>query len=486
MKNSTTTHPEWALAFKRPGTELRHIRGKYYIYEYKTVYDNTRKRPKKISGKLLGSVTQEGGFIPSRKRELEKGVIVSSPIHCKEFGVVELIAGRFQEYTAALEEVFPTEWKDILAIAYCRFVHRCPLKSIPYRIASSYLPEQFGIKPFSEKHASGTLNRIGGQRDKMLRYMRSFIRQDDYILIDGTNIFSNSSNISLARLGYNKEMQYDTQFNLLYIYSASSRMPLYYRLLPGNIRDVKSFKNSLLEAGLQKAVVITDKGFYSQANVNLLRDEKLQFIMPLKRDNAVINYDSITNNTFKTGMSYFEHEKRIIWYRMFVLEEDLKVYLFLDEQLKVREDKDYLTRVKTMPEKYSIEKYHQRKDRFGTIAMLSVINDEPQAIYQTYKSRMEIEEMFDSMKNVMDADHTYMQDEQTLQGWMFINHITMQWYQQLFIDLKEKKLLKSISVNDVIQHLTDVKKIKINNQWYLNEFTSYTQKLVSKVGVKLK
>ena len=485
MNKKQSTHPAWALSFKKPGTELRCIRGRFYIYEYKTVYDNERKRPKKISGKLLGSVTKEEGFIPSRKRELEEGATVTTAIHCKEYGVVELISKRFTEYSKALEKVFPMEWKEILAIAYCRFVYRCPLKSIPFRLASSYFPEQFGIKPFGEKHASGILNHIGRQREKMLQYMRSFMRQDDYILMDGTNIFSNSNNIPLAKMGYNKDMQYDTQFNLLYIYSANSRMPLYYRLLPGNIRDVKAFKNSILEAGLQSAIVITDKGFYSQANVNLMQKENLQFIMPLKRDNAIINYKHIVNNKFKTGTSYFEHEKRIIWYKKFLLQDNLKLYLFLDEQLKAKEDKDYLTRIKTIPEKYNIKNYHQKKNWFGTIAMLSDIDDKPQTIYQTYKSRMEIEEMFDSMKNVMDADHTYMQDEQTLQGWMFVNHITMQWYQQLYIDLKEKKLLASISVNDVIQHLTDVKKININNQWYPNEITLYTQKLMAKLGSKI-
>lgn len=55
--------------------------------------------------------------------------------------------------------------------------------------------------------------------------------------------------------------------------------------------------------------------------------------------------------------------------------------------------------------------------------------------------------MFDGMKNVLEADHTYMQNEQTLQGWMFINHITL--------------------------------------QWYLNEFTSHTQKLIDKLAIKI-
>ena len=68
---------------------------------------------------------------------------------------------------------------------------------------------------------------------------------------------------------------------------------------------------------------------------------------------------------------------------------------------------------------------------------------------------------------------------------MFVNHIALQWYQHLYIELKENNLLKKISVNDYIQLLTDVKKIKINETWHLNEFTAQTQKLIDKLGVKL-
>ena len=97
---------------------------------------------------------------------------------------------------------------------------------------------------------------------------------------------------------------------------------------------------------------------------------------------------------------------------------------------------------------------------------------------------MAIEIMFDGMKNILDADHTYMQNEQTLQGWMFVNHITLQWYQHLYIELKTKNLLKKISVNDYIQLLTDVKKVLINDTWHLNEFTNDTKKLIEKLKIK--
>jgi len=41
----------------------------------------------------------------------------------------------------------------------------------------------------------------------------------------------------------------------------------------------------------------------------------------------------------------------------------------------------------------------------------------------TFKSRMMIENLFDGLKNVLDAGSSSMQDEEALQGWMFINHV---------------------------------------------------------------
>jgi len=76
---------------------------------------------------------------------------------------------------------------------------------------------------------------------------------------------------------------------------------------------------------------------------------------------------------------------------------------------------------------------------------------------------MTIEVLFDGMKNVLEADHTYMQNEQTLQGWMFINHITLQWYQQLYSELKAKGLLKQYSVERL--HSATDRSEEDQNQW---------------------
>jgi transposase len=478
-------HPDWALSHKRPGTELRLIRGRYYLYEYKTIYDKERKGPKKVSGKLLGSITEEDGFVPSDKRRLEKEatLALSSKPACKEYGVSALLTTVLGAYADQLKSQFPHHWKALLAIAYCRFVFRCPLKNMPFRLDQSFLPNLIGLRSFNDKTASRVLKEVGGMHIQQLSYMRSFLTKGEYLLMDATHVFSNSEQITLARKGYNSQMNFDPQFNLLYLYSSKTHMPVYYRILPGNIREVKAFKNSLLEVGLDSAVIVADKGFYSQKNVELLRKEHLRFILPLKRDNTLIDYSLLANSTFKEEDQFFAHEGRIIWYQEYTWDR-MSMFIFLDESLRLHEERDYLTRIATHPETHTLEEYHKKKGAFGTLVMLTNLKQQQGVeVYQTYKSRMSIEVMFDGMKNVLDADHTYMQDEQTFQGWMFVNHITLQWYQHLYIELKTKGLLNNFSVNDYIQLLTDVKKTKINNVWHLNEVTGNTVRLLKKVGL---
>jgi len=480
-------HPSWATKHRTPGTELRLLDGRYYLYGYKTEYDKERKKPKKVSLGILGRITQKDGLVPSGKRKLETTLnqTVFKHIHCKEYGMARLVEKKFAIYNKVLKEVFGDMWTDICAIAYCRFVYRCPLKSIGFRLEQSYLPELLGVGSYNEKKASGILKQIGQNHPMVISYMKSFIGKSEYLLMDATDIFSNSQLIPIARKGYNHKLNFDGQFNLMYIYSAQSHMPVFYRLLPGNIREVKAFKNSLLEAGLQDAVIVADKGFYSRKNIELLQQEKLKFILPLKRDNPLIDYAAVQNNSFKTKDSFFKHENRIIWFRNQIV-NDMSLSMFVDESLKLKEETDYLIRIETHPESYSIDQYHERRNRFGTIALLTNLKKTTaQETYQSYKTRNSIEVMFDGMKNINEADHTYMQDEQTLQGWMFINHITLQWYQHLYLELKQKELLKKISVNDYIQYLTDVKKIYINNTWHQNEVTSHTLKLIEKTGFAL-
>ncbi|MFA5972401.1 MAG: hypothetical protein WC780_08620 [Lentimicrobiaceae bacterium] len=84
-------HPEWALNHKQKGMELRLLKGHYYLYEVHSKWDPEKKRSKKITGKLLGKITEQDEFIISDKDRLRKKEVSISKVTVKELGVTVLI-----------------------------------------------------------------------------------------------------------------------------------------------------------------------------------------------------------------------------------------------------------------------------------------------------------------------------------------------------------------------------------------------------------
>jgi len=50
---------------------------------------------------------------------------------------------------------------------------------------------------------------------------------------------------------------------------------------------------------------------------------------------------------------------------------------------------------------------------------------------------------------------------------------------------KNRDLLKKYSVNDLIQMLSDLKMIKINDSWHLNEITNSAKRLFEKFEIPI-
>lgn len=484
MRNMTrkkSPHPSWATRHRVPGTELRNINGKYYLYAVSSIYDPIKKRARKVTGQILGKITQKEGFIKSDKTQLREKASAGfdvGQLSIKEYGFTSFIENHTGSISEHLQKYFPKHWEMIIIMAYCRMAFHSCIKSMPLHYHKSFLSERFNIT-LTDKKVSLCMRELGQMREKVSDYMRSFIKPSDYILFDMTNIFSSSGQIALAKEGYNSDLIYDRQINLLYLFSPSLNQPVYYRLFPGNLREVKAFATCLKESGINDAVIIADKGFYSRSNIENLDNHGLNYLIPLRRNNALIRYELLQ----KKGSSYFRFNNRIIWYESYQ-EDGYNIVLYHDGELRQQEEKDYLNRIETHPEKYSIEEFHQRQTRFGTIAILNKlkIESDPEQIYNSYKSRGAIELVFDGLKNIIKGDVTYMQNEDALNGWMFINHITLQWYYLIYAKLKENNLLKKISVTDMVTHLKEIRKARINGNWVLEPVVKSTLQILEKAG----
>ena len=482
------TYPDWVLRHRTKGTAIHHISGHYYLYEVASEWDKAKKKSVRKTLRSLGRITPEGLQPRVRRKSADEQMIARLDKICsKEYGITHFISRHLVDYIAQLKHFFPDHWEVLICVAYCRLVFQSSLRQMPFHIGHSYLSEQYPHVALTDKKISLALRDIGRDRAVVEHFMRKDIGEGEHILLDMTHIPSKSEHIDLAQPGYNSEWNFESQFNLLYIYALQTQMPAFYRLLSGNIREVKAMSLTLKQSGVKNCTLIADKGFHSKANVEELMTEQLSFIIPLRRDNQLIRYDLAKEDQLKTESRYFQHEKRYIWHTQYQIpEQDLCVYLFLDENLKNKEQSDYLNRLDIKQKGYSIEKFHLKKREFGTIALLTNLKDKtPAEIYTAYKSRMNVENVFDAFKTVLDADKTYMQNEEVLQGWMFANHIALQWYYRLWQQLQKANQLSKYSVKDLIQHLQEIKIIKIDDKWHQAEIIKRSKTLLDKISLPL-
>lgn len=475
--------PEWALKHKRKGTELRCIRGKYYLYEVTSQWDKVKKRAIKKTGKCVGAIYEDKGLIPSKSKasvDLEK--IDFNP---KVFGAFYLFKDMVKLWEESLKRHFPDYWQQIICMVYARLFKRSPIKNMNFFYEKSMLSNYFEKLEFSDKKISSILKEIGNCQDVFESFMREFINDEDVVMVDATPIFTKSKNIHEARLGYNNKKQWITQVNLMYLYSSKYLAPLFFKLSAGDIREVKTFQHALWSSGIKNAVIIGDKGFTSRTNLEIMEEGDFNYILPLKRNDSFIDYSDIPTSKALTS-KYFKFKDKYIWYYSKEIENGRRVTVYIDDNLKLSEEHDYLDRIETQPEKYTQQGFYENRHKMGTLALVdNLLDKSEEEIYLTYKSRCEIEQLFDIFKNELEADRTYMQSFESLKGFMFINHLAIVCYYQIYKLLKQNKLLSNHSVNDILEFLYHINAININGKWYIEKISEKNNKLLKQMNIEL-
>ncbi|TAE50050.1 MAG: hypothetical protein EAY69_01840 [Cytophagales bacterium] len=478
------------------------------MYEVSSYYDKIKKKTIKKSGKYLGRITQEG-IVNSDNRS---NFVVPRSVSVKEFGASDYILSCLEEEKKVLSKYFASDWQAILLISLFRLLYQSCFKQMSWYYESSYLSETYPSVDLSGKQMTALLQRVGNHREHIALAMRDLCAGEEILLIDSTHITTQSQQNLSAQVGYNSQKQFDTQVNLLYLFSQDTQMPIFYRCVQGSVREVRSFRLTLQESGIKSAVLVADKGFYSQNNVTILEEDGWQYVLPLRRSSALLDYSSLQSTDKKGFDGFFMFEARVIWYKKITLESNelstKQVLLFLDEALKLTETKDYLQRIAENKQGYTLEAFYQKQICFGTLGIITNANENkkieiidiepeilqvemeekkekqsnkqpkkepkfemqkvmlpPQKVYEYFKSRNDIEQLNDTYKNVLEADKTYMQSEASMEAWHFINFFALRAYYRIFAQLKETGLNKKYAPADILLLLQNCKKIKINGQW---------------------
>ena len=102
-----------------------------------------------------------------------------------------------------------------------------------------------------------------------------------------------------------------------------------------------------------------------------------------------------------------------------------------------------------------------------------------------FKTRGDVEQAIDAFKNIIEADHSYMQDEKSLEAWTFICLIALQWYYDLSDRLKCADLSNRFAPMDMVRSLSRVRTVRVDNKWIPVEVMKKDRQLLEAAGIDI-
>ncbi len=504
--------PDYVLRFDKPkNTEIKHINGRWYLYERTTVYDPETGRSTKKSGRMIGAITEDG-LVGKRveARALREVVVV-------EAGATQYLYRENGDIRRLLGEHFPDCRRELFSLAVIRMVQDRALKRAEAHYETSILSAMWPGLRLDGPSLTGLLRRLGRDRLSIRAFMRSMAGGGDrFLMVDGHRILSASATLESAEKGYDSKRRYKRQVNLLYLFGigGDGRGPRFYKKFPGSITDDGTVEELLREAGVEgeDCTLVGDKGFYSNENFDLVEELGLGYIIPLDRGSKVLEGE-VPPSHVGYG-SAFSFRRRSIYAKR-IEGEGWVVHLFLDPHLLAEESADLVARLENknagLDKKRRAEHKRRAKGKgrlteaelaaleeipviehvgdrreMGTIAIRTNRLDlNSNQVYAIYKERQSIEQLFKTYDCTYEFDASYMQDDYAMEGWLFLNHLTMVMAVRALDMIADLDLTDVYSLDDLTQHLRKIKASKVDGKWYPTKVAKKVQTLCENLGISL-
>lgn len=502
--------PDYVANFIRPAnTEIKFIRGHWYLYERSNVYDPQLGRSRKKSGKILGSIT-EHGLVPSKARREYTTPVLNDVV---EVGAVNYIYPRTVWMRNRLQKYFPDLWEYIYAAAVIRAVYDCRFRRLQLHYEDSILSYLYPGLSFTPNSVTEFLNTLGRMRGAIRSYIQEMVSEHErFLLFDGHRLLSASHTVDNAECGYDSKMRYKPQINLLYMFTLSGNVgyPVYYKQYLGSTLDVSAFSDLIKESAAyaENCTVIADKGFASDDDFSLLEECGLNYVIPLKRGNRFVK-GHVPASPFGYEEAFNFNGRGI--HSLIIPGEGMNTHLFLDTDLLAQEIADVTKRTEKKNisteikkgreikrrsqgkgrltdeelkalEPITIKEAYKGKEEMGTITLKTNRTDlNAFQIYSIYKQRQAIEQFFKTYGDTMSYEASYMRNNYTEEAWLFLNHLSSIIGINTIEEIATIGESKNISYKDLTQTLVKIKAGKIDGKWVVYPVKRSVQKLCEKI-----
>ena len=498
-----------------------------YLYEAESYWDPEKKQPRQKRKYLGKKDPQSGEVIPPRRR--------STPRFARDFGHVFVLRQLAEEVGLArcLEEGFGADGEQILALAIYLAAEGRPFYLFESWLSSTALE---GAAAMSSQALSGFLAELGRSDGGRVRFTEAWVRsvgEAEGIIFDITSISSYGEGLSFLEWGYNRDSEKLRQVNLAVVAAYPSALPLFYRLYPGSLADVSTLVNLARELGafgVQRGLLVLDRGFFSAGNLAELEGSGLRFVMPLPASTALFGrLLSGSRGELGSPSSGFLFEGRpLFWVARGarIGEVPIRAHLYLDEVRRGNELGRFYERLLRLEELVSGREFGSREEvlgflearfagssklyavglegraarlerrdkaisrrtnRFGRSVLLSNAPSlERESVLEIYRSKDLVEKIFASLKHEVDGKRLRAHGLDVVEGRLFVQLLALIILCRLRCRMRESGLRKTHTVAEILMELKKVRKVRMaDGRTYITELTRRQKDILNALGVTL-
>jgi transposase len=517
----------------------QNIKGVDYVYE-DTPYWDREKKQNRHRREYIGKLGENGEFVPNKKylakQAIEPGGEPKPHAVRTYCGATHLLdeVGRLCGIEEDIRAAFPNKSEELLSLAYYLALEsESPMYRFPRWASDHRHPCGYRI----DSQRISEIMRDITEEEKMLFFkMQTERRQEkEYLAYDTTSVSSWSEYIKAVRYGKNKDDDNLPQVNMALVFGEESSLPVYYRVLPGNISDVTTVRKLLKDVEfleIKKLKLVMDRGFYSAENVNALYKGHYKFLIATKSGNKFVaetlreakktirdftNYDEehdvyaystsekwhyVQRN--KKGETVLEEERRIyvhVYYNGIRAEEEKRSFTKTLSAAKdaLASGKELSERQQSICEKYFVVKRTPKRgvaisyneaaisehmDGTGYFVLLSNEIKDPSLALRVYRKKDVVEKAFDNLKERLEMRRTTVRSDQTLQGKFFLQFLALIYVSYIHKCMRDNDLYRNYTMQTLIDSLDVIELFEYDGQrHYCGEITDKQRKLYAAFGV---
>lgn len=418
--------PESIRKMKPEGTTVKLLHGAYYVYEWKS-YKTGKGTWGGKSGRLLGKITQDDGFIPnSSKASLNSVTTV-------EYGSYAIaLKSASAVYERLRRHISPEQSRKLISLACIYAVNGyVALRNIGKIFRKSVLPLMFPDVRLSERSARDLLEVFGVSQAGVAEFRKELIDEGKTFAVDGRVIGSESERNQLSEPGYKTLETGQNMYNILTLLDIATGMPVATMVFEGASTDCKSIIEFLNCYPLKDKVLLFDSGFPTDELKKLLSAMGTTYISPVRASS--VERKSFAGAACKKK-SFLYHTGKgtracevTVDYQCRTVGDGSggrRIIRYLNHSENEQICSQYLSQLEKGVEGYTREGYLRARKDAGVIFLETDTGFLPDMVYRKYKERWNIETLNRGEKCLRGFVSFEQQSRPVIQGLSFLMQLT--------------------------------------------------------------